>query len=159
MAGGNIDENTSIEGFRALTDIPLFLGYIISFLLQGVLIVQVFAYCIAFKADRRVDVDTPILLLVWIVFILEWVSTIIATLAALESLAVDGRLADLTFGLLFKSLSPLCGLVVLAVHAFYSFRIYVVGAHIAIPIVIFTLSIVQCLMVIIAGFKVDSAVN
>ncbi|KAL0569687.1 hypothetical protein V5O48_012274 [Marasmius crinis-equi] len=154
MSAGNIDENTSEAGLRvfriSLGDIPLFLGYIISFLLQGVLIVQVFAYFLAFKTDRKY-----IKLAVWFVFVLECVSTIVSTVAAIKSLALEGRLSDLTIDTLFRSLFLICGLVVLVVHTFYCYRIHILGARVAVPIVVFTLSMGQCVLVIITGFGVQ----
>ncbi|KAL0569685.1 hypothetical protein V5O48_012272 [Marasmius crinis-equi] len=146
MSGGNVDSDSSDVELRELTDTPLFLGYIISFFLQGVLVVQVFAYFIAFKRDQMY-----IKLAVWFVFLLEWVSTVISTVAALECLPLSGRLAGLTTSILFKLLSPACGLVILVVHAFYCYRIHLLGAHVMVPIIIFTLSIGQCVMVSIAG--------
>ncbi|KAL0569686.1 hypothetical protein V5O48_012273 [Marasmius crinis-equi] len=148
MARGNVDSDSTVVEMLELTETPLFLGYIISFLLQGILIVQVFTYFLAFKTDRKY-----IKLIVWFVFVSEWVSTIIATAAACQSLMVYEQLGWVPASILFKALSPLCGLVVLIVHAFYCYRIFVLGARIVVPIVIFMLSIGQCVMLIVAGFK------
>ncbi|KAK1229741.1 hypothetical protein PQX77_007185, partial [Marasmius sp. AFHP31] len=144
---GNIYDDTPDDVFRALTDLPLFLGYIMSFFLQGVLCVQVFTYYFAFKDDRK-----WMKYAVWSVFALEWASTIIASVAALRSIVSEGRLFDAVDYTLFKALSPLCGLVVLVVHTFYALRIYVVGGHKIISGLILVLSLGQCVMVNVAGF-------
>lgn len=144
---GNIGKDTTDDEFRALTDLPLFLGYTMSFFLQGVLCVQIFTYWLAFKNDRKY-----MKFAVWFVFVLEWTSTILASVAALRSLVSYGGLSQTYSYMLFKALSPLCGLVVLVVHIFYAIRIYMLEGPVLISGLILLFSICQCVMVNIAGF-------
>ncbi|KAJ8080197.1 hypothetical protein PM082_017027 [Marasmius tenuissimus] len=105
MTVGNVDGGTSDEDFRAVTDLPLFLGYVLGAFLQGLLVLQVFVYFFSFGKDKRY-----MKIFVVFVFTLEWVFTIIAMILALRSLVSDGRLFDLADSLLSKSLPSLCGL-------------------------------------------------
>ncbi|KAG7095637.1 hypothetical protein E1B28_006360 [Marasmius oreades] len=154
MGAGNLSDGSSEQEFNALINLPLFLGYIISFFLQGILLVQVFAYYLSFRKDSVI-----IKAAVWFVFILEWASTIIATVAALISFVKFGQLSDLSSFTLFKALAPLCGLVTLVVQSFYCYRIYALSRRLVIPGIILLLSLTQCAMVIVAGFESELGVG
>ncbi|ESK87986.1 hypothetical protein Moror_10833 [Moniliophthora roreri MCA 2997] len=148
MAAGNVDDDTSEAELYALTDLPLFLGYMSSYLLQGIMIVQVFIYCISFPNDARYIKFT-----VWALLFIECLSTSFATTAALLSLVKFQALMGLPDLWLFRALAPLCGLVTLIVHGFYAWRIHVLGGHISIILVIFVLTATQCAAVIFSGTK------
>ncbi|KAJ8080201.1 hypothetical protein PM082_017031 [Marasmius tenuissimus] len=148
MTIGNFDEHTSDNGLRALSDLPLFLGYVSGAFLQGLLVLQVFVYFFNFGKDR-IYVKAFVLL----VFTLEWVFTIIATILAIRSLVSFGRLTDLVIYIHSKWLPLLCGLVTLVVQVFYSYRIYLLSGWCSLPIVISLFSIAQWVVLNIAGFN------
>ncbi|KAF5365288.1 hypothetical protein D9758_005335 [Tetrapyrgos nigripes] len=158
--------NVSAEELSALTDVPLvsypaktclvyalrlmlgpkFLGYVFSYLLQGILVLQVFIYFIAFPRD-----SWWIKMTVGFLFFVECLSTFFATFAAAWSIVADGDLFSLANLWGFRTLGPLCGIATLTVHAFYSWRILQVKGHWSIPALIILLSIAQCVMVIWSG--------
>ncbi|KAJ8080202.1 hypothetical protein PM082_017032 [Marasmius tenuissimus] len=142
------DSDTSDSKTRALTDLPLFLGYILSAFLQGLLVLQVFVYFFAFKKDK-----TYMRIFVWLVFSLEWVFTIVTTILAARTLVSTGKLFELISDSLSKLLPFVCGLVTLVVQVFYSYRIYLLSGRYSLPIVISLLSVVQCVLLNAAGFN------
>ncbi|THV02235.1 hypothetical protein K435DRAFT_749762 [Dendrothele bispora CBS 962.96] len=142
----SLDPSSSPESFSALTDVPLFLGYIMSFMLQGILIVQIFIYYISFPMDPHY-----IKIIVAFVFLLECLWCFFATHAAGWSIIGFGDLFDLMNIWSFKALGPLCGLVELTVHGFYSWRIYQVKGHWCISIMVILLSILQCCAIFWSG--------
>ncbi|KAJ8080198.1 hypothetical protein PM082_017028 [Marasmius tenuissimus] len=146
MTTSNID--TSGSKSQALTDLPLFLGYVSSAFLQGILVLQVFVYLFAFKNDRRY-----IKIVVWFVFSLEWAFTIVTTILATQTLVSTGRLFDLINHSLSKLLPFICALVTLVVQVFYGYRIYLLSGRCLLPIVITLLSIAQCVLLNAAGFN------
>ncbi|KAF9261722.1 hypothetical protein L218DRAFT_484236 [Marasmius fiardii PR-910] len=122
---GNLGEDPSDEEIEELLDLPLFLAYIASFFFH------------LFKKDGK-----AIKFAVWFAFVLEWTSTIIATIAALMSI-MQYVLSDLASFPLFKARSPLCGLVILVVQSSYSYRIWTLGRRLTIPVIILLLSVMR----------------
>ncbi|THV02238.1 hypothetical protein K435DRAFT_775727 [Dendrothele bispora CBS 962.96] len=143
---GGLDPSSSPEEFSALSDVPLFLGYVFSYLLQGILIVQIFIYYIAFPKDSRL-----IKITVGFLFGIEVLSTVFATTGALWSIVAFGDLFDLANYWAFKTLGPLCGVAALTVHTFYAWRIHQVKGHWSICLLIILLSVVQCFSIIWTG--------
>lgn len=148
MSAGNVDSHSSDATFEALTDLPFFLGYMSSYLLQGILFVQLFIYYVTFPKDARY-----IKIVVWATFFLECITSVLATVAALWSLVGQGYFFTVSSLPLFRAMAPLCGVVTLIVHCFYAWRIHVLRGPLMIPFIIFALTIAQCIAVIISGTK------
>jgi len=143
-------ENASPDEFSALTDVPLFLGYMFSYLLQGILVVQVFIYYLSF---RRTD-PLYMKITVFSVFFTETLSVVFATMIIVMSIIRYGDLSNSidTWG--FKIVAVLCGICSTMVHAFYSWRIRILKGSWWIIVAVMTLSVVQCIMVTISGLGV-----
>jgi len=140
----------SADEFSALTDVPLFLGYMLSYLLQGILIVQVFIYYLSF---RRTD-PLYMKITVFSVFFTETLSVVFATLIIIMSIIKYGDLSNSVETWGFKIVAVLCGICSTMVHAFYSWRIRILKGSWWIVGAIMTLSVIQCIMVTISGLGV-----
>jgi hypothetical protein len=150
---GYPDPTSSPDEFSALTDVPLFLGYIFSYFLSGILVVQIFIYYFSFRrTDPRYMKYT-----VFAVFVVEFLSTSFATMIVIWSIIQKGYLAYSILLWGFKAVAILCGIASSMVHAFYCWRIHILGGHWMIIAVVMTLSLVQCLMVSLSAFGVFSA--
>ncbi|KAF9064663.1 hypothetical protein BDP27DRAFT_1469189 [Rhodocollybia butyracea] len=114
----------------ALTDVPVFIGYMLSYLLQGILFVQ----------------------MLLLIFIVELASTVVATVAILQSILFEGQLsASLTVSArTFSCISVLSGLgyylAATMVQGSYAWRIHVLGGRWKVTVPIMVLSIIQCVM-------------
>ncbi|KAJ8080204.1 hypothetical protein PM082_017034 [Marasmius tenuissimus] len=155
MTAGNIEwGKTSAQGVRALTDLPLFLGYVCSAFLHGVFMIQVFVYLFAFGDDRRYGK-----VFVWLVLVSNWAFTIVALVPVLQILVEEGKICLLANTMIFNKVLPiLCGLVPFLVQLFYGCHIYHLGGHVSLPIVISLLSAGQWVMLII-GWSGPEGVN
>ncbi|KAJ4001974.1 hypothetical protein F5050DRAFT_1720919 [Lentinula boryana] len=142
------DSGISADEFSAITDVPVFLGYIFCYFLSGILVVQVFLYYLSF---RRIDFRY-IKLTVFAVFFVELLSTVFATMIVVTSIIEKGFLSYSIFIWGFKAVALLSGLVCSMVHAFYCWRIYILGGRWIIIIAIIILSVTQCVMVSLSGF-------
>ncbi|KAJ3893847.1 hypothetical protein GG344DRAFT_63463 [Lentinula edodes] len=131
-SGGGNDTSISPDEFSALTDVPVFLGYILSYFLSGILLVQ----------------------LLFAVFFVEFLSTVFATMIVIMALIVDGFISYSIFLWGFKIVALLSGLAAFMVHAFYCWRIRILGGHWGIIVVVIIISTYQCVMVSISGFGV-----
>jgi hypothetical protein len=148
LALRDVNPDSSADEFSALTDVPLFLGYMISYFLSGIFIVQVFMYYISF---RRTD-PTYMKLTVFAVFFVEFLSSAFATMIVIYSIINKGYLSFSIALWGFKVVALLCGIASSMVHAFYCWRIHILGGSWIIIIVIMVLSVVQCVMVALSGF-------
>ncbi|KAJ8080205.1 hypothetical protein PM082_017035 [Marasmius tenuissimus] len=155
MTAGNIEwGKTSAQGVRALTDLPLFLGYVCSAFLHGVFMIQVFVYLFAFRDDRRYAK-----VFVWLVLISDWVFTIVALVPVLQILVEEGKICLLANTMVFNKVLPIfCGFVTFLVQVFYGYRIYLLGGHISLPVVISLLSAGQWVALIV-GWSSPDGVN
>ncbi|KAK7052988.1 hypothetical protein VNI00_004309 [Paramarasmius palmivorus] len=104
MTVGNIDRSSSADEISALTDVPMFLGNITSCYLMGAMTVQVFMYYLSFRHDTWY-----LKLTVWVLFFAECLSSVFATVDAVEGF-VKGFLTDSARFWPFKALGSLCGL-------------------------------------------------
>ncbi|KAJ3921608.1 hypothetical protein F5877DRAFT_76023 [Lentinula edodes] len=169
-SGGGNDTSISPDEFSALTDVPVFLGYILSYFLSGILLVQLFLYYLSFhRTDPRQIIitgkyrESMILLTtiinalpyaVFAVFFVEFLSTVFATMIVIMALIVDGFISYSIFLWGFKIVALLSGLAAFMVHAFYCWRIRILGGHWGIIVVVIIISTYQCVMVSISGFGV-----
>ncbi|KAJ4496124.1 hypothetical protein C8J55DRAFT_11995 [Lentinula edodes] len=127
-----------------------FLGYILSYFLSGILLVQLFLYYLSFhRTDPR-----QIIITVFAVFFVEFLSTVFATMIVIMALIVDGFISYSIFLWGFKIVALLSGLAAFMVHAFYCWRIRILGGHWGIIVVVIIISTYQCVMVSISGFGV-----
>ncbi|KIJ89620.1 hypothetical protein K443DRAFT_687198 [Laccaria amethystina LaAM-08-1] len=102
---------------------PLLIGTIITWFLSGSLTVQTHYY---FYADRSVDDDMYIKVLVWVAFVVDHVRSMAVTASAWQSLVVawgnpSNFIGTVTFPLMTV---PLTGLESCLVQAFFSWRIW-----------------------------------
>ncbi|KAF5392680.1 hypothetical protein D9757_000911 [Collybiopsis confluens] len=119
--------SSSADEFSALTfDVPLFLGYMLAYFLNGILFVQVFVYFISF---RRTD-PRYLQIIVLIIFLVECVSTLVATEMVIYSIITKGYLSFSILLPAFEAVAVLTGVgklslhvcpVYLMVHFVYSF--------------------------------------
>ncbi|KIK68202.1 hypothetical protein GYMLUDRAFT_707927, partial [Collybiopsis luxurians FD-317 M1] len=155
QASGNVivgrrlpDLRSSPDEFSALTDVPLFLGYMLGYFLSGILFVQVYLY---FSSFRRSD-SRFLQITVLVIFLVECISTVIATVLVIWSIISQGYLSYSILEPGFQAVAVLCGIASSIVHVFYCWRIHVLGGHWAILVFVMTVSLVQCVMVSISGF-------
>ncbi|KAF5392682.1 hypothetical protein D9757_000913 [Collybiopsis confluens] len=134
---------SSPDEFSALTDVPLFLGYMLAYFLNGILFVQVFVYFISF---RRTD-PRYLQIIVLVIFLVECTSTVCATEIVIYSIITQGYLSFSVILPDFQALAVLIGVASSIVHGFYCWRLKVLGGHWAIIVVIVILSVIQCVMV------------
>ncbi|KAJ3751620.1 hypothetical protein EV360DRAFT_89551 [Lentinula raphanica] len=147
--GPEID-SISDDEFSALTDVPIFLGYILSYFLSGILVVQFFLYFLTFRhKDTR-----QIKLTVFAVLVIELLSTIVATVIGLTTIIEDGFLSNAILSGGFKVLALLSGIACSIVQFFYCWHIHILGGHNMIIVVIMLLSVLQCVMISLSGFGV-----
>ncbi|KAF9059855.1 hypothetical protein BDP27DRAFT_443116 [Rhodocollybia butyracea] len=121
-----------------------FIGYMLSYLLQGILFVQMFLYCLVF---RRTD---PIYLRITVlsIFMVELASTLIATVTVIESIVLAGYLSfSVALQPAFTGICILCGLAATMVQGSYAWRIHLLGGSWKITVPIMILSVTQCVMV------------
>lgn len=129
------------------------MGYLFSYLLQGILIVQVFIFCSqpTYATDRL-----PIKVTVWIVFCLEIVSTAFATVSAWYGLASgwgDPRtLINPSWA--FAYTPALHGIIALSVQLFFCWRMTLFGSGFVVPCFIATVCLMQSAMAIACGVKI-----
>ncbi|KAJ3982485.1 hypothetical protein F5890DRAFT_363501 [Lentinula detonsa] len=142
------DSGISPDEISAITDVPIFLGYIFCYFLSGILVVQVFMYYLSF---RRID-SRYLKLTVLAVFFVESLSTVFATMIVVIAIIEDGYLSYSIVLWGFKAVALLSGLVCSMVHAFYCWRIHILGGRWIIIIAIMILSVTQCVMVSLSGF-------
>ncbi|KIY62263.1 hypothetical protein CYLTODRAFT_427043 [Cylindrobasidium torrendii FP15055 ss-10] len=122
---------------------PLVLGYMWGYCLYGMLVVQTYMYYETFKKDR-----IGIKAVVWSIFILETVFTIMTTIAAWNQYGDGwGDLDTLThIDWSWEPLPPLNGLLATIAQGFYIWRIYNLTKSIWLPILLFSISLMQCCM-------------
>ncbi|KAJ3790106.1 hypothetical protein GGU10DRAFT_371579 [Lentinula aff. detonsa] len=142
------DSGISPDEISAITDVPIFLGYIFCYFLSGILVVQVFMYYLSF---RRID-SRYLKLTVLAVFFVESLSTVFATMIVVMAIIEDGYLSYSIVLWGFKAVALLSGLVCSMVHVFYCWRIHILGGRWIIIIAIMILSVTQCVMVSLSGF-------
>ncbi|KAJ3827919.1 hypothetical protein F5880DRAFT_1093351 [Lentinula raphanica] len=143
-------DSISDDEYSALTDVPIFLGYILSYFLSGILVVQFFLYFLAFyhKDPRHIK------LTVFAVLVIELLSTIVATVIGLIAIVEDGFLSNAILSGGFKVLALMSGIACSIVQFFYCWRIHILGGHNMIIVVVMLLSVLQCVMISLSGFGV-----
>ncbi|KAF8906678.1 hypothetical protein CPB85DRAFT_1313069 [Mucidula mucida] len=123
---------------------PLILGYMWSYCLYGMLIVQVYLYSEKFPNDRK-----ALKLTVWSLFLLETVFTIFMTIGAWN--AYGPWWGDLDSILIidwsWEPLSPLSGIMAGMAQTFYAWRIYCLAQIIWVPLIIVLIMLVQVTVV------------
>ncbi|KAJ3716524.1 hypothetical protein C8R42DRAFT_678672 [Lentinula raphanica] len=143
-------DSISDDEYSAITDVPIFLGYILSYFLSGILVVQFFLYFLTFRhKDTR-----QIKLTVFAVLVIELLTTIVATVIGLTAIIEDGFLSDAILSGGFKVLALMSGIACSIVQFFYCWRIHILGGHNMIIVVIMLLSVLQCVMISLSGFGV-----
>ncbi|KAF8839114.1 hypothetical protein BDN67DRAFT_801646 [Paxillus ammoniavirescens] len=125
------------------SDVPVALGYALSILLYGILIVQIFIYHTRFSKDYK-----GIRIYVWMLFGLETLSVALALFEMLEGAMVHclSCIPLYISSLPFRAISILTGLISLMAHGFYCWRIRVMGRSWYIPIFVMMTSSVQCIL-------------
>jgi len=142
--------NTSVDEFTALTDVPLFLGYVFSYFLDGILIVQIFLYYLSFRRTDHIFLRTT----VFTIFFAQLLSSVIAVDIIIMSMIRFGDLANSIHTLGFKIVALLCGLCITMVHVFYCWRIRMLKGSWWIVVAVMVLSVLQCITVMMSGFGV-----
>jgi hypothetical protein len=134
----------------ALLEGPLLLGYLFSYGLQGILIVQIYIYYTNFPNDRA-----WLKALVWMLFVVECLGTIFGTHAAWKALGAGwGDLEALHKPVWsFTAFPPICGFVAFSVHSFFCWRIWVLGRQLVIPCLVVAVSLTQCVSAFYTGVK------
>ncbi|KAF9059853.1 hypothetical protein BDP27DRAFT_1340532 [Rhodocollybia butyracea] len=139
-----VNPDSSPDEFSALMDVPLFIGYMLSYLLQGILFVQMFLYCLVFRRTDPIYLRITVLL----IFMVELASTLIATVIVIESIVLAGYLAfSVALQPAFTGICILCGLAATMVQGSYAWRIHLLGGSWKITVPIMILSVTQCVMV------------
>ncbi|KAF9228405.1 hypothetical protein BS17DRAFT_336582 [Gyrodon lividus] len=141
--------NTITLGSASLpSDVPVALGYALSILLYGILIVQTFIYNTRFSKDSK-----WIRIYVWILFGLETLSFALALYEMLKGASIHclscillsiSAPMPMTSNWSFEAISILTGLTSLMAHGFYCWRIRVIGRSWYIPIFVMMTSLLQC---------------
>ncbi|PFH50198.1 hypothetical protein AMATHDRAFT_61536 [Amanita thiersii Skay4041] len=126
---------------------PQLLGNFFAYGLMGVLCVQLWVYSYQFPKDKR-----GIKCLVWIVFFVDILTTVLSSIAAWDDL-VKGwgddqvlRRWDWPIGVL----TSLSGFVAFCVHGFFCWRMWSLNSRVQ-PIFIMTISIVQWIFATYSG--------
>ncbi|KAF9457248.1 hypothetical protein BDZ94DRAFT_1273729 [Collybia nuda] len=132
----------------ALLSGPLYWGNLFAYGLYGILIVQIFIYYHRFRRD-----PPRIKALVWILFVLETLITVLGTIAG-GKIIVSGwgnpaALAHLDWALSGTPL--LSGLVASSVHFFYCWRIHRLRQLTFIPIILMIMSLLTTSMAAFCG--------
>ncbi|TFK50361.1 hypothetical protein OE88DRAFT_1735928 [Heliocybe sulcata] len=132
---------------------PLAMGYLFAYLLQGVLIVQVFIFC---SQPRYASDRWPIKLAVWCVFFLENIATIFGTVSAWYGLVKGwgdpNTLLHPSWG--FSMTPAIHGMISLSVQLFFCWRMWLLGAGALLPCLIAVVSFMQSTMAIVTTVKV-----
>ncbi|KAF5392867.1 hypothetical protein D9757_000914 [Collybiopsis confluens] len=139
--------SSSATEFSALTDVPVFLGFMLAYFLNGILFVQVYAYFVSFRHKDHCYLQ----IIVLAILIIECASTVCATATVVYSIIVHGNLAYSVLVPSFEAVAVLTGVASSVVHALYCWRIQVLGGHWATIVVIIILSLTQCVFVSESG--------
>ncbi|KAH7918657.1 hypothetical protein BV22DRAFT_1024228, partial [Leucogyrophana mollusca] len=128
------------------------LGYAISLGLFGILLAQMFIYHTRFPGD-----SSWMKAYVWFIVLLECLSCTLGLCAIWIGSEMHCLLCVLTTwlspeveGYWWMGLSVLTGLISFLVHGFFSWRIWVIGKSLYVPILVMAVSLAQCLLVIIS---------
>jgi len=131
---------------------PLVLGYLWSYMLYGVLIVQMYIYYMHFTKDHK-----GIKIFEWTLFLLETVFTIFTTIAAWNQFGKNW--GDVQSLLLidwsWEPLPALNGFLATMVQSFYVWRIYNLTKNIFIALFIESVSLMQCILAFFYGIRVS----
>ncbi|KZT25969.1 hypothetical protein NEOLEDRAFT_1178086 [Neolentinus lepideus HHB14362 ss-1] len=131
---------------------PLLMGYLFSYLLQGVLTVQMFIFCNqpSYSSDRY-----PIRVTVWTVFCLEIVATAFATVSAWYGLASGwGNIYTLNHPSWAFAYTPaLHGIIALVVQLFFCWRLTLFGCNLIVPGIIASSCLMQSSLAIVTAVK------
>ncbi|KAJ8081124.1 hypothetical protein PM082_017965 [Marasmius tenuissimus] len=119
---------------------PIYLGNLFNWGLFGALSVQTYIYYLGFPHDRWVPKG-----IVAVVFTLELVQTVLATKDGFDYFGAGwGDMTALDkVGLLWISIPVMTALLSCLVQFFFSWRIWIIGRSIYVPIVIIMMSLVQ----------------
>ncbi|KZT25958.1 hypothetical protein NEOLEDRAFT_1178075 [Neolentinus lepideus HHB14362 ss-1] len=134
---------------------PLLIAYLLAYLFQGVLIVQIYAYCTStkFSADRW-----PVKVTLWVVCVTELVCTLFVTASAWYGLVCGwgdpDTLRKQSWALSFVSIPN--GLVAFAVQIFFCWRMVLLNREIIIPGLIAMISLGQVAMAVIGSVHMFS---
>ncbi|KAF8797715.1 hypothetical protein BYT27DRAFT_7204122 [Phlegmacium glaucopus] len=120
---------------------PLLLGALISFMLFGVSVVQLYMYNLKFSDDKLL-----IQVSVYVIYVLDIFESVAVAVLAWQSLASGwGRAVSLIFpGWTFSAIPAVTGIVAAWVQIFYAWRIHMMINWIFIPIVIVAIALAQC---------------
>jgi hypothetical protein len=139
---------------------PMMLGFLFSYGLYGVLCSQLFTYCMAFPNDSK-----NLKILVWTVFALETVLTVLITRGAWWNFVSGfGQLDHMKrFDESTPFQVPVVGLITLSFHTFYAWRIYQMSHRKRLlPLVIVSLSsthLAITLYVAVHGLQTDGRID
>ncbi|RDB18691.1 hypothetical protein Hypma_014756 [Hypsizygus marmoreus] len=127
-----------VPGDIALLTGPMLLGNFFGYGLFGILVVQLFMYHYRFPKD-----PLWIKTLVWFLFVIDTLITVLATIAAWNMLAQGwGKPATLTpLDWPFGGIPLLSGLVASCVHFFFCWRLWKLRGAMLIPVIIATISL------------------
>ncbi|KAF8839099.1 hypothetical protein BDN67DRAFT_799552 [Paxillus ammoniavirescens] len=144
---------TNVGSSDLPSDVPVALGYALSILLYGILVVQTFIYHTRFSKDSN-----WIRIYVWIVSGLETLSFAFALYDMLRGASIHclsciplSLSTPLSSHWTFGSISILTGLISLMAHGFYSWRIRVIGRSWYVPIFVMMISLMQCIILVIGA--------
>jgi len=131
---------------------PLVLGYMWSYMLYGILIVQMYLYWINFPKDQ-----VGIKIYVWFMFLLETIFTIFTTIAAWDQFGANwgDPQSLLVIDWSWEPLPSLNGLIAMMVQSFYIWRIFNLTRNVYIAILIECVSLMQCVMAWYFGITVS----
>ncbi|KAJ7123132.1 hypothetical protein C8R44DRAFT_785360 [Mycena epipterygia] len=131
---------------------PLVLGYMWSYCLYGMLLVQVYMYSEAFAKDRR-----GIKIIVWSMFTFETVFTIFTTIAAWNAYGPGWGDTDtlLIIDWAWEPLPALNGVLAAMAQSFYIWRIYSLTRKLWLPIIIACIMLTQLTMAFYYGIVVS----
>ncbi|TFK50340.1 hypothetical protein OE88DRAFT_241513 [Heliocybe sulcata] len=147
-----MEECTLTPSYLAGQNGPLLMGYLFSYLLQGVLVVQMFIFCNqpTYSTDRW-----PIKVTVWTVFCLEIVATAFATVSAWYGFAsgwgVGYTLDHPSWA--FAYTPALHGIIALAVQLFFCWRMTLFGSNLMVPGLIAVSCLMQSVLAIVSAVK------
>ncbi|KAF9243170.1 hypothetical protein BU15DRAFT_43310, partial [Melanogaster broomeanus] len=134
------------------------LGYALSILLYGILIVQTFVYHTRFSKDPK-----WIRIFVWILFGLETLSFAFALYEMLQGASLHCLscipLSWISDTWSFEAISTLTGLISFMAHVFYCWRIRVMGRSWYIPIFVIMISLLQCILLGLRSMVVFLSIN
>ncbi|KIJ15519.1 hypothetical protein PAXINDRAFT_168996 [Paxillus involutus ATCC 200175] len=140
--------SSGVDSLNLPSDVSTALGYTLSILLYGILIVQAFIYHARFSKDSK-----WIRIYVWILFGLETLSFAFVLYEMMQGAGIHClsciplSLSTLTLPTWsFEVISILTGLTSLMAHGFYCWRIRVMGRSWYIPIFVMATSLAQCIL-------------